>query len=60
MGLRNVAIFKMLNLKTDIILKNALYLFLLIIFIRLLIRELYRERGYVAEKGFFKEDQRSK
>lgn len=50
----------MLNLKTDIILKNALYLFLLIIFIRLLIRELYSERGYVAEKGFFKEDQRSK
>lgn len=41
MGLRNVAIFKMLNLKTDIILKNALYLFLLIIFIRLLIREHY-------------------
>lgn len=41
MGLRNVAIFKMLNLKTDIILKNALYLFLIIIFIRLLIREHY-------------------
>lgn len=41
MGLRNVAIFKMLKLKTGIILKNALYLFLLIIFIRLLIREHY-------------------
>lgn len=49
---RNVAIFKMLTLKTGVILKNALYLFL-IIFIRLLTREHYVVREYMQQEKAF-------